>query len=178
MNRRIVLLMVIVLLLAVPVVGCTTQQMKPVAAPASPTATAVDERVTAPAPSTAPPETEETSAAPKTEEGSAASESTGPDTASSTQWEEGPITFKSESMQGQTTASGDPFDKDSLTGAHADLPFGTVVTVINLANGKRTTITVNDRLPARVSAIIDISPAAAEEIDMVDAGIVDGRIEW
>ena len=76
------------------------------------------------------------------------------------------------------TASGEPFDKDSLSAAHKTLPFGTVVTVTNLFNGMSTTVTVNDRLPQQVSAVIDISPAAAGEIDMIDAGIVDGRIEW
>jgi rare lipoprotein A len=96
----------------------------------------------------------------------------------SDQWDEGPITFKSASLHGNATASGEPFDKDSLTGAHKDLPFDTEVTVINLFNGKSTLVRINDRLPANVSAVIDISPAAAEAIDMIDAGIVDGRIEW
>jgi rare lipoprotein A len=93
-------------------------------------------------------------------------------------WEEGRITFKSPSLQGELTASGEPFDKDAMTAAHKELPFGTVVTVTNLFNGKQTTVIVNDRLPSHVSAILDLSPAAAATIDMIDAGIVDGRIEW
>ena len=92
--------------------------------------------------------------------------------------DEGPITFKSESLHGNPTASGEPFDKDSFTAAHKDLPFDTEVTVINPANGKRTTVRINDRLPPQVSAIIDLSPAAAKELEMVDAGIIQGRIEW
>jgi rare lipoprotein A len=92
--------------------------------------------------------------------------------------EEGRVTFKSPSLHGEMTASGEPFDKDAMTAAHKTLPFGTVVTVTNLFNGLQTTVTVNDRLPPQVSAIIDLSPAAAEAIDMIDAGIVDGRIEW
>lgn len=93
-------------------------------------------------------------------------------------WEEGPVTFKSESLHGNMTASGEPFDKDALTAAHKTLPFGTQVTVVNLFNGLSTVVTINDRLPQHVSAVIDLSPAAAREIDMIDAGIVDGRIEW
>ena len=92
--------------------------------------------------------------------------------------EEGRITFKSPSLHGELTASGEPFDKDAMTAAHKVLPFGTVVTVTNLFNGKQTTVIVNDRLPSHVSAILDLSPAAAATIDMIDAGIVDGRIEW
>lgn len=92
--------------------------------------------------------------------------------------EEGRITFKSPSLHGELTASGEPFDKDAMTAAHKVLPFGTVVTVTNLFNGKQTTVIVNDRLPSHVSAILDVSPAAAAAIDMVDAGMVDGRVEW
>lgn len=98
--------------------------------------------------------------------------------AAAANWEEGRITFKSPSLHGELTASGEPFDKDAMTAAHKVLPFGTVVTVTNLFNGKQTTVIVNDRLPSHVSAILDLSPAAAATIDMVDAGIVDGRVEW
>ena len=96
---------------------------------------------------------------------------------SAANWEEGRITFKSDSLHGNMIASGEPFDKDSFTAAHKNLLFGTEVTVINLFNGKRMTVKINDRLPPHVSALIDISPAAAREIDMIDAGIVGGRIE-
>ncbi len=123
----------------------------------------------------------ETDAAPEIEAEAEAPEAEAPvaeAAESSAAWEEGPITFKSPSLDGAMTASGEPFDKDSLSAAHKTLPFGTVVTVTNLFNGMSTTVTVNDRLPQQVSAVIDISPAAAGEIDMIDAGIVDGRIEW
>ena len=149
--------------------GSTNEETAPVAAePATATPTAAAEVTTA----TPTAEPEAATPLPVEEEPVAELE------AAVEQWEEGPITFKSDSLHGNATASGEPFDKDSLTAAHKELPFDTEVTVINPANGKRVTVRINDRLPPQVSAIIDLSPAAAHEIDMVDAGIIEGRIEW
>ena len=158
------------------------------AAEVSPTEESVPEEVSLPTVAPAPEEeaVAETDAAPEIEAEAEAPASemqavempVGEGAEGSVAWEEGPITFKSPSLDGAMTASGEPFDKDSLSAAHKTLPFGTVVTVTNLFNGMSTTVTVNDRLPEQVSAVIDISPAAASEIDMIDAGIVDGRIEW
>ena len=64
-----------------------------------------------------------------------------------------------------------------LTAAHRTLPFDTVVRVTNLNNGKSTTVRITDRGPFVENRIIDLSFAAAREIDSVGAGIVPVRLE-
>jgi rare lipoprotein A len=61
---------------------------------------------------------------------------------------------------------------EKLTAAHRTLPFETWVEVTNLTNGKRVDVRVTDRGPFIDGRIIDLSLAAAREIDMVRAGIV------
>ncbi|NTW52072.1 MAG: septal ring lytic transglycosylase RlpA family protein [Chlorobiaceae bacterium] len=90
---------------------------------------------------------------------------------------EGKASFYANRFQGRTTASGAQFDKKDYTAAHRSLPFGTMVRVTNLANGRMVLVKVNDRGPNIKSRIIDLSKAAAREIGMVDNGIGDVRIE-
>jgi rare lipoprotein A len=69
------------------------------------------------------------------------------------------------------TANGDIFNPDSLSAAHKSLKFGTVVRVMNLDNGKSVDVRINDRGPFVEGRIIDLSPAAAKQINMIDSGI-------
>jgi len=64
-----------------------------------------------------------------------------------------------------------------LTAAHRTLPFDTWIEVTNLANQKRVEVRITDRGPFVNGRIIDLSLAAAREIDMVTAGIVKVRIK-
>lgn len=48
---------------------------------------------------------------------------------------------------GQLTANGEVFDWFAMTAAHKTLPFGTVVKVNNLDNGKSVEVRINDRGP-------------------------------
>jgi rare lipoprotein A len=64
-----------------------------------------------------------------------------------------------------------------LTAAHRTLPFDTLVRVTNLNNGKFTTVRITDRGPFIENRIIDLSFAAAREIDSVGAGVVPVRVE-
>ncbi len=57
---------------------------------------------------------------------------------------------------GRKTASGEPFDMFALTAAHRSLPLGTVLSVENLANGKRVTVRITDRGPYVAGRIIDL----------------------
>ena len=59
------------------------------------------------------------------------------------------------------------FDTNEMTAAHRTLPFGTMVKVTNLDNGKSAIVKINDRGPFVEGRIIDLSRAAAEEIDML-----------
>ena len=64
-----------------------------------------------------------------------------------------------------------------LTAAHRTLPFETVVRVTNLSNGKSTVVRITDRGPFVDNRIIDLSMAAAQEIDSMGAGVVPVRLE-
>ena len=73
---------------------------------------------------------------------------------------------------GRKTASGKAYDKNKLTAAHKTLPFGTVVRVTNKKNGKTVDVEITDRGPFGPGRIIDLSVAAAKELDMMKAGVV------
>lgn len=77
---------------------------------------------------------------------------------------------------GRKTASGEIFNKDSLTAAHRTLPFGTKVQVKNVKNGKTVIVKINDRGPFRRGLIIDLSHAAASAIGMIRSGITGVEI--
>jgi len=75
-----------------------------------------------------------------------------------------------------TTASGEPLDDKAFTAAHRTLPFNSMVEVTNLQNNKSVTVRIIDRGPFTEGRIIDVSLAAAEAIDMIDAGLVPVKI--
>jgi len=64
-----------------------------------------------------------------------------------------------------------------LTAAHRTLPFNTVVRVTNLGNGKSAVVRITDRGPFVESRIIDLSYAAAREIESIGPGVVPVRLE-
>ena len=91
--------------------------------------------------------------------------------------EEGAASYYADSLQGNSTASGEPYNKSEMTAAHRTLAFGTMVRVTNLDNGKSVVVRINDRGPHIKSRIIDLSGAAAEKLGMLDAGEANVRIE-
>lgn len=77
---------------------------------------------------------------------------------------------------GRRAASGEIFDMQKLTAAHRKLPFETWVEVTNLSNGKRVDVRINDRGPFVHGRIIDLSQAAARNIDMLRSGTARVRL--
>jgi len=73
-------------------------------------------------------------------------------------------------FNGRKTANGETYDMDAMTAAHKELPFGTVVRVKNLDNGREISVRINDRGPFVRGRIIDLSRAAARKIDMLGPG--------
>jgi rare lipoprotein A len=71
------------------------------------------------------------------------------------------------------TANGETFDPNSLSAAHKSLKFGTIVRVTNLDNGKVVDVRINDRGPFVDGRIIDLTPKAAEQLDMLLTGIAN-----
>lgn len=90
---------------------------------------------------------------------------------------EGKATYYADRLHGQPTASGERYDKQKLTAAHASLPFGTVVKVTNTRNGLSATVRINDRMARKGSTIIDVSRAAAQELGLVRQGIAPVLLE-
>ena len=91
--------------------------------------------------------------------------------------EEGAASYYADSLHGNLTASGEPYDRNEMTAAHRTLAFGTMVRVTNLDNDKSVVVRINDRGPHVKSRVIDLSGAAAEKLGMLDAGEVEVRIE-
>lgn len=73
-------------------------------------------------------------------------------------------------FHGRRTASGELYDMFRLTAAHRELPFGSIVEVTNLDNGKRVRVKINDRGPFAHGRIIDLSYRAAQRVDLVGPG--------
>lgn len=92
--------------------------------------------------------------------------------------ETGKASYYANSFDGKKTASGETFHQSALTAAHKTLPFGTLVTVKNLSNGKTTTVRINDRGPLTTGRVIDLSKTAAQKIDMIHAGIAQVQIKY
>jgi len=92
-----------------------------------------------------------------------------PRTAGST-FERGVASWYGPGFHGRATASGERYDMDALTAAHPSLPFGTLVEVVNLDNGRRVTVRINDRGPFEKGRVIDLSRAAARAIGMLGPG--------
>jgi rare lipoprotein A len=78
---------------------------------------------------------------------------------------------------GRRTASGDRLDALRATAAHRSLPLHSLVRVTNLRNGRSVIARINDRGPVSRNLLIDLSPRAADEIDMKRAGIATVAIE-
>jgi rare lipoprotein A len=91
--------------------------------------------------------------------------------------QEGVVSWYGAQFHDRRTASGERFDSGALTMAHPSLPFGTMVRVTNLRNGRSVVVRVNDRGPFVGTRIADLSQAAASEIGMMQKGVARARIE-
>ena len=90
----------------------------------------------------------------------------------------GLASYYADSYEGKTTANGEIYRQGKITAAHKTLPFGTKVEVTNLSNNKSVVVRINDRGPYIRGRIIDLTKAAAKEIDMVGAGVAKVKIRY
>ena len=74
-------------------------------------------------------------------------------------------------------ASGGHFNANGLTAAHRTLPFGTRVRVTDAKTGRSVVVTINDRGPFGKGRVLDLSPAAARALGMMDRGVIFVRGE-
>ena len=80
-------------------------------------------------------------------------------------------------FHGRPTSNREIYDMYDMTAAHRTLPFGTLVMVTNLDNGRAASVRINDRGPFVKDRIIDLSYAAAKMLDMIGAGTAPVRLE-
>ena len=76
---------------------------------------------------------------------------------------------------GHKTASGQRFNQEAMTAAHRSLPFGTKLRVTH--SGRSVIVTINDRGPFGKGRVIDLSPAAARVLGMIDRGVIYVKAE-
>lgn len=89
----------------------------------------------------------------------------------------GVASYYAAEFHGKRTASGEVFDMNAMTAAHNELPFGTVIRVTHLGNGNSVVVRINDRGPSVKGRILDLSYAAAKELDMIREGNAKVHIE-
>ncbi|MBI9071247.1 MAG: septal ring lytic transglycosylase RlpA family protein [Melioribacteraceae bacterium] len=75
------------------------------------------------------------------------------------------------------TANGEIYNMYDLSAAHPTLPLNTIIRVTNLGNKKTVVLKINDRMPQHPDRIIDLSYGTAKELDMLDKGLQQVKIE-
>jgi rare lipoprotein A len=90
--------------------------------------------------------------------------------------QEGVASWYGEPYHGRRAANGELYDMEQFTAAHPSLPFETWVRVRHLGNSKNTDVRITDRGPFVKNRIIDLSRAAAREIDLIRDGTARVRV--
>lgn len=91
--------------------------------------------------------------------------------------EKGIASYYGDGFHGRMTACGNRFDMHKLTAAHKRLPCGTVVQVTRADNGRSVFVTIDDRGPFVRNRVIDLSKAAARELNMLGRGTARVSLE-
>ncbi|MCL4549542.1 MAG: septal ring lytic transglycosylase RlpA family protein [Bacteroidetes bacterium] len=75
-------------------------------------------------------------------------------------------------FHGRLTANGEIYNQMALTAAHKSLPFGTVLKVTNIRNGKSVIVRINDRGPYIDGRDLDLSKGTAQALGMISRGVI------
>lgn len=89
----------------------------------------------------------------------------------------GLASYYAHKYHGRTTSNGEIYDMYGLTAAHPDYPAGTIIRVTKLSSNKSITIRINDHMPDHPERIIDLSYGTAKELDMIEEGITEVKVE-
>ena len=92
--------------------------------------------------------------------------------------ETGKASYYADKFNGRKTANGEIFRNRKKTAAHKTLPFGTVVKVTNLRNGRSVKVRINDRGPFVAGRHIDLSKKAARKIGMIQEGVGNVKMQY
>lgn len=91
--------------------------------------------------------------------------------------ETGTASYYGAKFQGRLMANGKKFDQNRLTAAHNKLPLGTFVRVRNLRNNKTVIVEITDRMHHKNKRLIDLSKAAALELNFVRQGLTKVQVD-
>jgi peptidoglycan lytic transglycosylase len=80
-------------------------------------------------------------------------------------------------FNGRKTANGERYDSEGLTAAHPNLPFGSILRVVNTRTGKYELVRINDRGPYQEGREIDVSYRVARKIGLIHSGVSQVRLE-
>lgn len=84
--------------------------------------------------------------------------------------QQGEASYYARSLRGSTMANGEPYKPTAMTAAHRKLPLGTKVEVTNIENDSSAIVEITDRGPYAGDRIIDLSRAAATNLDFIEDG--------
>lgn len=82
----------------------------------------------------------------------------------------GKASYYADRFHGKNTSSGEPYDREEYTAAHRNLPFNTIVELRNIRTQKVAVVKINDRGPFAHNRMIDVSFAAARDLELLSAG--------
>jgi rare lipoprotein A len=91
--------------------------------------------------------------------------------------EQGTASWYGVPFNGRRAANGEIFDMNTMVAAHRTLPFGSIIRVTNLRNGREAEVRIIDRGPFVEGRILDVAHEAAVALDMVGTGVAPVRIE-
>lgn len=104
-----------------------------------------------------------------------------PEASKSSSWrsytQTGLASYYADRYHNKKTASGEPYKNNANTAAHMTLPFGSMVRVTNVANGKSVLVRVNDRGNFPRGRVIDLSKAAFSSIGNLRSGLIKVKLE-
>ncbi len=89
----------------------------------------------------------------------------------------GVASYYHDSFHGKETAYGVAYNKNEMTAAHRELPFGTMIRVTRLDNNKSVVVKVTDKGPYKRGRVVDLSRKAAERIGLVRDGLTEVKVE-
>lgn len=89
----------------------------------------------------------------------------------------GIASYYHDSFHGKETAYGVAYNKNAMTAAHRELPFGTMIRVTRLDNNKSVVVKVTDKGPYKRGRVVDLSRKAAERIGLVRDGLTEVKVE-
>jgi len=91
--------------------------------------------------------------------------------------ETGKASWYGHPYHGRLAANGEVYDMEKLTAAHRTLPFDTWVHVVNISNQRAVDVRITDRGPFIDGRVIDLSHAAARQIELIGPGVAEVRLE-